>query len=83
MLREGLKAGDTWRLMRFQDIYGKGGTAYEVWIPVESFELRAAPLISASEAGVRLPGIKLDFTSLEEEEEEEEEGGGGGMPGSG
>lgn len=71
MLREGIMSGEGWRLMRFQDIYGKGGTEYEVWIPVQSFELRAAPLISAAEAGVKLGGISLDFGSLDAEDDDE------------
>ena len=68
-----------------QDVYGKGGNVYEIWIPVESFELRAAPLFSAAEKGVRLPGMNLDFSGLDREEEEgggegegEGEGGAGG-----
>ena len=42
----------------FNVFLSQGESLYEIWIPVESFQMRAAPMISAAAAGV-VPKIDL------------------------
>ena len=43
-------------------VFGEGNNIYELWIAVESFEMRAAPMISAAAPGV-LPKVDIDVIS--------------------
>ena len=43
-------------------VFGEGNNIYELWIAVESFEMRAAPMISAAAPGV-LPKVDIDGIS--------------------
>lgn len=71
MLRDGVQAASDgqFRLARYAQVFGDGHVEYEVWIPIVSFQLRAAHLISAAEPNKKLPGMKLDFQTLDEDEE--------------
>ena len=58
--QDGIKVGDAFKIARYAQVYGEGETVYELWIPTESFEMRAAPMLSAATTAV-LPKIDLDF----------------------
>lgn len=58
--QDGVKVGEGFKIARYAQVYGEGETLYELWIPTESFEMRAAPMLSAATAAV-LPKIDLDF----------------------
>lgn len=58
--QDGVKVGDGFKIARYAQVYGDGETLYELWIPTESFEMRAAPMLSAAASAV-LPQIDLDF----------------------
>ena len=58
--QDGVKVGDGFKIARYAQVYGDGETLYELWIPTESFEMRAAPMLSAAASAV-LPKIDLDF----------------------
>jgi len=63
--QDGIKVPEGFCIARYAQVYGEGENVYELWIPVESFEMRAAPMLSASAAGV-LPKIDVDFLRDEE-----------------
>jgi len=58
--QDGIKAPERFSIARYAQVYGDGENIYELWVPIESFEMRAAPMISAAAVGV-LPKIDLDF----------------------
>ncbi|EKX50279.1 hypothetical protein GUITHDRAFT_151268 [Guillardia theta CCMP2712] len=67
LTEEGVKTRQDFKVARFANVYGPGDIRYELWVPVQSFEMRAASLISASNTS-KISGLKLDFSLLDEEE---------------
>ncbi len=49
MQQSGVKPSQKFTLARYAQVYGAGETVYELWVPIESFEMRAArELLSAA-----------------------------------
>jgi hypothetical protein len=58
--QDGIKVPEKFFIARYAQVYGEGESVYELWVPVESLEMRAAPLITAVMPGAT-PKIDLDF----------------------
>jgi len=60
--QDGVKASQKFWLARYAQVYGEGETIYELWVPVQSLEMRAAPMLSAAaRANVDLSFLKEDL----------------------